>query len=255
MEQKNYHRIISSIVMLLVISASLVLIINAEPEGATVTYDSETMKNATPADSRTDAKGNITTIILSTIQQDTRWKAYVGNVSGTLVLRDAEDYSIYEWDLGGDPDGEVYITMNSTIDWSSIQCANTTDIQTLETALGHGTSATDNIRNTFSKVSHSEFQAGDNIIGESTCNVTTTWVNNSEQADSTNAYFQEILLMDASSRIVFATLIDQNTHGYRDDTSNETSLGSNMTYDFQAIVPDFTTSDIATYYFYVEISG
>ena len=60
--------------------------------------------------------------------------------------------------------------------------------------------------------------------------------------------------MDAQSHVVYAAMISQDASSYRDDQGNETAL-SNVTYDFQAIVPDYTGATIATYYFYVEISS
>jgi hypothetical protein len=56
--------------------------------------------------------------------------------------------------------------------------------------------------------------------------------------------------MDSSYRIVYATEIEQDTSGYRNDT-----LIANTTYDFQALLPDNVGSATETYYFYVEISG
>jgi hypothetical protein len=206
---------------------------------------SNTTKNASAADSRQDAKGTITTVLLSTVQQNIKWKAYVGNVSGTLVLRDAEDYSIYEWASGGNPDGEVYMTRNSTVDWGTIQCANYTEIAAEETNLGHSNTAADNINNTFHYRIHEPFDVGVIPIAQSTCKSTATWVNNTVQVMATTSLFQEVLLMDSSSKIIYTTLIDQNTKGF--DT--------NSLYDFQALVPDSTSATVSIYYFYVEISG
>jgi hypothetical protein len=233
----------------LLFSAFIILIdiTKADPEGASITYVSNSTKNASSPGSRTDAKGTITTILLTTIQQNTKWKAYVGNVSGTLVLRDAEEYSIYQWPQGGSPDGEVYLTRNSTLDWSTVQCANETPIENEEVSLGHTTTATDNINNTFSSRLHESIVTGVTTIANSTCKSTVTWFNNTAQTITQNSstYFPEVLLMDSSLRIIYTTIIDQNVLGYRNDTR----------FDFQSIVPDFTTSSTATYYFYVEISG
>ncbi len=233
--------------------------VKADPEGATISYISNTTKNASIADFRNDSKGTITTVLLTTIQQDIKWKAYVGNVSGTLVLRDADDFSIYEWASGGAPDGEVYITRNNSIDWGSIKCANQTSITNEETALGHSSSAADNINFTFSSNYHQQFDVGETTITVSSCKSLATWVNNTaqtlQQSTENSTLFQEVLLMDNNLHVVYASLIDQDTSSYRDDLDNTSSLGSNITYDFQAIVPDYTGAPIARYYFYVEISG
>ena len=243
---KNSHLFASALFVLVLLFTLMVT--NAEPEGASVTNISVTQKNSSAQGSRQDPKGTITTLALSTIQQNVKWKAYVGNVSGTLVLRDAEDYAIYQWQSGGSPDGRVYITMNQTIDWSSIICANETGIYPFQTGLGHGANAMDNVNNTFSSGLHQSFQVGDIAIDESSCPTTYTWVNSTAQTPSTTALFQEVLLMDNSFSIVFTTLMNQDTKGYRNDTGN-------TTFDFQAIVPDFVGTSTALYYFYVEIEG
>ena len=234
--------------ILIMASISMIMVFKmtaAEPEGATVEYVTNSSKNASSPASRTDNKGTITTVNLNTVQQNIKWKAYVGNVSGTLVLMDADSYAIYNWPSGGDPDGEVYMTRNSSISWNSIQCANYTQINTEETALGHSSTSVDNINNTFHYRTHEAFEVGTIPIAQSTCKSTTTWVNATQQAMTINSLYQEVLLMDSIGAIVYSALIDQNTRGF-----NNRSY-----YDFQGIVPDYTTSSIATYYFYVEISG
>ena len=232
---------------LIVVLASFIMVFKmarAEPEGAGVTYVSNTTKNASAPDFRTDAKGTITTVLLTTVQQNIKWKAYVGNVSGTLVLRDADSFTLYQWPTGGSPDGKVYMTINNTIDWSTIQCANDSQVISLQTALGFLPTAVDNINNTFSNKIHENFDVGVIPIAGSSCKSTATWINNSQQTLTPTSLFQEVLLMDLSSRIVFTTLIDQNVKGF-----------NNKTYDFQALVPDYSTAAVATYYFYLEISG
>lgn len=234
----------SFIFLTLMISLNLVY---ADPDGADVTYISNTSKIPKIPDNRTDDKGTITTILLDTVQQNIRWKAYVGNVSGKLVLRDADQYSFYEWPAMANPDGVVFITMNQTIDWSTIQCANTSDIQTFQTSLGHSSAALDNVNNTFNTRIHQSFDVGTTPFSSDQCWSAFPWINNTAQTPSSSALFQEVLLMDVDRKIVFASLIDQDTQGYRNDGTTK--------YDFQALVPDYTSSENALYYFYVEISG
>jgi hypothetical protein len=241
--EKTTHIFASALFVLVLLFAMFSA--NAEPEGASVVNVSATQKNATTPDSRQDPKGSITTVQLTTTQQNIRWKAYVGNVSGTLVLRDADDYAIYEWPSGGSPSGRVFLTMNDTVDWSTIRCANSTGISPFQTALGHGANAMDNVNNTFSSALHMGFSVGEIPIAQSTCPTTYTWVNDTAQTPSTSALFQELLLMDNAYKIVFTTIMNQDTTGYDNQS----------TYDFQAIVPDYTGAAIARYYFYVEIEG
>ncbi len=248
--RRKGYAVLILLLVLYVSSLTVYTMVRAEPEGASLDYKSNSTKSASSPANRTDDKGYIHVLTLETIQQNIKWKAYVGNVSGTLVLRDADDYSIYEWPSGGAPDGEVYITRNSTIDWSTIQCANDTEITQEQNSLGHAAAAADNINNTFSSNLHEQFDVGENTISSSTCKSMATWVNNTAQTMAEDALFQEVLLMDTSERIVYASLIDQDTSSYRDDGAT-----TNITYDFQAIIPDIDGAGVSTYYFYVEISG
>ena len=246
MKKDTVCKILTLILVVCLLSIIFPLI-KSEPEGATVQFISNSTKNSTTAQSRNDTKGTISTVILTTIQQNSKWKAYVGNVSGTLVLRDADSYSIYEWASGGSPDGRVFMTRNSTINWDTIRCANDTSVTFEQNELSHSSTAADNINNTFSYRIHKSFPVGEVTITNSTCKSLATWVNNTAQSMTENALFEEVLLMDLNYRMVYTTIIDQNTRGYRND---------NVTiYDFQAIVPDYTTTTTALYYFYVEISG
>jgi len=254
MKEKKSIRLVSLTLFIVLVSLSFILI-TAEPEGAVVNYLSNTSKNASSPGSRQDNKGTITTVTINTVQQNIKWKAYIGNVSGTLVLRDADDFSIYQWAAGGSPDGEVFITMNETIDWDTIQCANATAIENQQSQLGHSSSSGDNIANTFSDQTHEEIVVGEYTITASTCNSTATWVNNTAQTLAEDSLFQEVLLMDGDLKVLYTALIDQDTSSYRDDESSGGSLGLRHTYDFQAIVPDYTGVSIATYYFYVEIDS
>ncbi|MEM2139177.1 MAG: hypothetical protein QXM96_03410 [Candidatus Woesearchaeota archaeon] len=253
-QTKKFAIEMASVVISIMVFASLfslfifnLKIIKAEPDGADLTYISNSSKLPKSPDNRTDGKGTITTILLSTVQQNIRWKAYVGNVSGKLVLRDADQYSLYEWPAMANPDGVVFITMNQSIDWGSIQCANTTDIQTFQNGLGHSNLAMDNVNNTFNVKTHQSFDVGTKPFSSNSCWAAFPWINNTAQTPSATALFQEILLMDVDRKIVFASLIDQDTQGYRNDGTTK--------YDFQALVPDYTSSSNALYYFYVEISG
>ncbi|MEM3373992.1 MAG: hypothetical protein QW757_03200 [Candidatus Woesearchaeota archaeon] len=248
---KEMTKVVISIMIFASLLFSLIIaqliIVKADPDGADVVYITNSSKVAKTPDNRTDAKGTITTIFLNTVQQNIRWKAYVGNVSGKLVLRDAEQYSIYEWPAMANPDGVIFITMNQSIDWTTIQCANTSDIQNFQLSLGHSNSALDNVNNTFNTKIHQSFDVGVKPFSSNQCWSAFPWVNNSAQTPSTNALFQEVLLMDANRRIIFASLIDQDTQSYRNDGTTK--------YDFQALVPDYTSAENALYYFYVEISG
>ena len=248
-KNKNPGKI--GIFVLLIISIIfLTFVYAAQPEGGSLTYVSNSNKNVTKAEARNDTKGTITTVNIDAIQQETKWKAYVGNVTGTLVLKDASAYSIYEWTSITDPSGVVYISRADQVEWANIKCANTTHIENEEIYLNHSTSAGDNIQNTFSYQAHESFWVGDiTEITNSSCYSTATYINNTVQSVTEDSLYQELLLYD-DTNLIFATILEQDVSGYKDDNST--------TYDFQSIVPDSAlpgSTGQVEYYFYVEIDA
>ncbi len=241
---------------LIALTALFLLLVNlalsATPEGPTITLVSNTTKavrapeinNGTGGTSGNQAGGYIFTNNLNTLQRNTKWKAYVGNVSGTLTLDDASGNTIYKWPvLSSSLVGNVYATRTSSVvTWSSIECANLTHIEAENIAINH-TSAVDNITTTFNASSaHSAFTiAGTSLT---TCRSTSTYVNDLAQSQTSTDTFQEIVTYDGTN-IVYATKVENHVTDFAGTTS-----------DFQILIPEIglaTWASSTAYYFYVEI--
>jgi len=241
--KKYYPNFVIPIVITLIFLMTIINTPNivAVPSGPTVT----TVRNetATPASAAliNTSGGSITTMVLNATTQNLRWKAYVGNVTGTLTLDDANSYSIFDWSITTLV-GEVYATRgSSTISWVNIDCATPANITNEEIAINHTSNPNDNISTTFNTQDHRSFYVGSVEITENDCYSVHTYVNNSEQSSN----FEEILLHDKTS-MVYATIIENNAMGYR----------PNETYDFQMIVPEVgleSWTSSTAYYFYVEL--
>jgi hypothetical protein len=224
----------------------LLSVMAIQPDGGTITYISNTTKNATPPGGRTDEKGKIHTIDVDTTQQDGNWKAYVGNVTGRLVLADGSNYKIYEWVFSGSPLGEIYVSRNDTVSWANVRCANVSNKETEDIALNHTSTSSDSINQTFFNQTHKSFWIGDiKEISTSSCYAIRPFVNDTAQSVSTGSKFQEVLLHD-NTNMVYAAILEQDIQGYRNDGVTP--------YDFQLILPDKTVTGTSTYYFYIEIS-
>ena len=156
-----------SFILLILIAISFVY---AVPIGPTVTTRGNSTKapavaatiNGSGNDTASPDKagGFIYTINLESVQQNSRWKAYIGNVTGTLTLDDAEGYTIYDWAITTSLTGEVYATRTSgSINWSNINCSwgNATFWENM--AMNH-TSPLDNISLTFNNTDNNEFYVG-----------------------------------------------------------------------------------------------
>jgi hypothetical protein len=231
------------IIAMVFILVSVAIRIEAAPSGASIDYLGNSTRNVTVGDNRTDGKGTINIINLNTVQQDDRWKAYVGNVTGKLTLDDANQYTIYDWTISGIVAGTVFASRNSSVQWASINCSNITHTRVEETYLNHTFTSSDSIENTFMSIDHTSFSIGTRSI--SSCNFTAMHVNDSAVAASSSAAYQEMTLWDGAGAFVYASRINDNQYGYRNDSSR---------YDFQMIVPERAIAgSLITYFFFVEL--
>lgn len=231
------------VLAILLISTPLIQSALAQPSGTEITFNETETIAPLPASNLTTAGGSFTTMVLSGTFQTPRWKAYVGNVTGRLALRDSVSRTIYDWDLVS-VSGQIYVTRNNSVDWSTISCASQQSILDEETFLNIQSTSADSINRTFNGTIHKSFFVGTTQILESNCRSIATYVEDEKQTPSVDATFQEILLQDTNANLIFATIIEQAETGY---DSNP--------YDFQLIVPENPTSvDPTTYYFYAEIN-
>jgi hypothetical protein len=215
--------------------------VSALPQGVSIIYNSTENAPTRPADSQTAAGGSFTTLTLNVTSQTSKWKAYVGNVTGKLTLDNSNNKTIYDWALTL-VQGEVYVSRNDSINFASVACANTTQINSEESTLGINSSSSDSINGTFRQRIHRSFViGGTGLIANSTCYSIATYINDASQSSSENTVFQEVVMSDGS-HLVFVTILEDSQSGF--------DLG---TYDFQMIVPDNPTEVSNTYYFYAEL--
>ncbi|OIO61813.1 hypothetical protein COY26_04315 [Candidatus Woesearchaeota archaeon CG_4_10_14_0_2_um_filter_33_10] len=243
---KEYARNIRIAFIVLIIFTSLSYCAHAVPVGPTITEIRNETGSAKESTLINTTGGSITTMELNVTAQNLKWKAFVGNVTGNLVLSDASNYSIYDWSLSRIV-GEVYATRSSsTVSWSDIKCSNLTHITNEEIALNHTSNPDDNISATFNVKNHNPFYIGTVEITSNSCYSIHTNVNNQSQ----NSSFEEIILYDGTDYqngdIVYATNLEQDAAGY-----------NNNQFDFQMIIPEVALPawDSSTaYYFYVELT-
>ena len=222
--------------------AIFIPMVSADPIGPIIVSNTTDIPTTQPAASITTAGGSFTTLILNATTQTMRWKAYVGNVSGSFKLQDGANFSIYDWGITS-IGGEVYASRNNSINWPNIQCVDNATITNEQTQLNMTTTKEDSINRTFNKTIHKSFYVGTKLITNSSCRAIATYVNGTKQAATEAASFQEILLQD-NQKMVYTTIIENKARSY-----------NNGSLDFQMIVAE---SDInptpSTYYFWVELS-
>lgn len=233
------------IVMLfaLILVASLITtFVTAEPEGMSIISNSTESRQSASPDNRSDEGGTITTLGVDFLQQNDYWKAYVGNITGTLVLQDAAGYSIYNWELEStDLTGEVYVSRQMEPSWVSIKCSNETVLASEDTYMGFSSTSAYSINRTFNETTHPELVVGSVTIPQNSCRSTSTYVNDSAQVQ-TSANFPVVLLASETD-VIYASPIKKGSDSYHTGTK----------VDFQVIIPDKADAT-TTYYFFAEIA-
>jgi hypothetical protein len=225
--------------LLLIYIASVI----GTPVGPVITYLDNKTKPVTGAAVRNqDERGTITVVELDVLQQSLYWKAYVGNVTGRIVLEDNSNYSIYDWMLSS-PGGEVYATRKSTaVTWLKIMCAQYSDVENETIFLNHTLEKSDTLNHTFINTTHTDFYVGESYFPMDSCNHSIyTYVNNSAQSSD----WVEVLLYD-NTTIVYTTILNNSVMGYDEGY-----------YDFQMLVGEKGqegSQNPIPYYFYVELT-
>ena len=116
------------ILMLITVSIS-VFVFAATPEGPTTLDVTESSRRiAAPTDSEVAYAGNISHMVIEGTTVTQTWQGYVGNITGTITLDDSLNYTLYDWTLAN-PEGEVYATYLSSVDWTTgnVFCWNWSD--------------------------------------------------------------------------------------------------------------------------------
>ncbi len=222
----------------------------AEPVGPTVSYISNstlgTTANATVnmTGANGTAGGYIFTVNLEAEQQNRRWKGYVGNVTGSLVLADSSGYKLYDWSIAASLRGQIYASRSSSpLNWGGITCANITHIGNEEIAMNHTSNPTDNITVTFPDKTNTGFTVATRDIDPNDCYTTNLYVNSTAPAGDV---FEELLLYDGTN-IIYTALVDGSKDGYHEGRK----------FDFQMILPErgyAAWTGSTAYYFYVELA-
>lgn len=237
---KNLFKIMIAILLLL---SSLVGVLANIPTGPVITYNSTETNNLSISQLVNTSGGSFTTLVLNVTNQNMKWKAYVGNVTGKQTLDDGLNRTIFDW-TQTEITGNVYATRNASVDWSTLSCAQRSVIYGEESDLGITTAKDDSINSTFTNNIHKDFYASNNYITNSTCPAIATYVNDQEQTADESASFQEILIQDSKNVLIYTTVIENSILGF-----------DNSPYDFQMILPDDESTDSSVaYYFYVELT-
>lgn len=255
---------ILKLLVMLVISVTSIAFVAAFPIGPRTVTNTSTRLSETnwPPYNITAYAGNITEMVIDTWTITRTWQGYVGNVTGTIVLADANNYTLYDWEVMN-PSGEIYAARTDSIDWITIACANKTQILDINEAQFSGTNETDrdgaypddspNLTFTTSGTHHTIY-VGNITVANDTCPRTvmhnsTTWIPHNQTANHDVDRFHEVVLADnwGNGDTVYTALLEKDWAGF-----------DGKTHDFEMIVAeDGHGTDVSQtpYYFWVQLSG
>lgn len=172
--------------------------------------------------------GNITALNLSQTDLTDRWAAFLGNVSGGIVLQDAAANLFYDWTYTAGSAGEVCATTGSDFAWATVS-DTTGALVNAGFTLGN---AADNATGT--------------LVDASACNldfIEGDVANSAYVAHEGTSNFWTCAVDDggaAQGDFAFCTNITSDTD-YRGGTSN-----------YEIMVPT-TPGEVETYYFFAEL--
>lgn len=233
------------LVLALLVLVNLSLVFAVQPFGANYTVINSTTATPDAAQSIPALAGNVTEININGFTTTQSWQGYFGNVTGTIQLADSSDSQMYNWSLAS-PQGEIYATTSSSVQWSSIACFDLVGNHLeLEAEFNISSDDVDGVNETFSDTwDHDLFYTNNVEFSANECAATSLFDSSGASVDNN---FEEVLLTDGTSntQVVFASILDENLLGF-----------DGRTHDFEMLVlEDGHGSDVATttYYFYVEL--
>lgn len=203
--------------------------------------------NGSAAGSTYAAAGNVTELEINATLVSQFWQGFYGNISGKITLDNGNNESMYNWNLRGVLQGEIYASRASDVDFSLVDCLNASAISDEELAIGQNTSTSkgDNISETFLfSNSHPAFNVGDVTIAADDCAAMNTYVSGASQ---TLSFFNLLLVSDSTT--IYTTLINDSAVGF-----------DGQSHDFQLMVGengnlnDAGGTTYTTYFFYAELA-
>jgi len=245
-----------------------ITVVSALPSGPTqpiVPAKSERYPTWVPQTVAAEA-GNVTEFNTNGSSITRTWQGYFGNITGMIVLGDANNNTLYDWYLAS-PQGEIYAVRNAIVPtWTSVRCADQTELQAEDVALGVNESVDEDAVNlTFviggapdqkarypaSDFTHPLFYVANQTIVDNSCPVVTLYNSSREPSP----YFKEVMLSDGSANMIYTGIIAHTLNPFAESDGFDA-----RTHDFEMIVGENghgndigPSAIISTYWFYLEL--
>ena len=234
----------SKILILLTVFALTLVLVDALPTGpSNINVIGSSRYPVTSASNISAIAGNVTEVDFASNTISSTWQGYFGNISGRVLLGNANNQTLYDWSLAS-PAGQIYATRISSVPtWASIRCANQTEVDSEDVTLGVDASVDqDSVNMTFlNTTSFNQFYVGPvNINASQNCRAVNLYNSTSQPSPD----FAEVLLSDTTNTI-YTGIITTPVAGF-----------DNKTHQYEMIVgEDGHNGNTATtlYYFYLEL--
>ncbi len=249
--------------LLALLTISMVSAIPTGPQSMTEIASSRWPEAAYLATNNSAIAGNVTELTLNGSTVTRTWQGYFGNITGMVVLGDSANNTLYDWSVAS-PHGQVYALKSSGIPaWSSIRCANQTELQAEDTLLGVNSSVdVDAVNRTFvvggapdqitrfgaTQLTHPLFYVGNVSIVNNTCPVAVMYNSTTQPSP----YFKEVLLSDGTADLIYTGIIAHTLNPFAESDGFD-----DRTHDFEMIVGENghgTDVAVTTYWFYLELT-
>ncbi len=279
---KIYKKIISLVLIACLLLASMLVVVTAiDPEKPDRIQNLSNRTASYPLGWKLNkTRGYIYVTKISHAQPTLKWLGYVGNVTGTIALKDSSAYALFDWSTSS-VTGEIYATKEASAhagdifgggipDWANVICANQSMINDEMGLFNHSVTEGDRYNNTFRKENFTlkAFYAGTTLVNDTlvanrvndNCRGLILNRNGTRGTGVISSKWQEVVLTDKTTEdessdsgygkaiqydIIYAALIENQTYGYNREKM-----------DFQMLLPQSgrqgTVSNVA-FYFYVEL--
>lgn len=250
------------LVMLLILAAGFVMAQLNQPLSPTsATFVQNYTRTNFSGYGINDSRAHIWVYNFNQIQISTRWKGYVGNITGSFALSDPSNNRLYSWTITTTT-GEVIATKwdpssgtQGVPRWSTLGCANPGNRTGEALYFAHTTYDEDSYGNTWLNGTTSAFNHSAIVIAETTIQANTCFGVNlyASNAVSVGNTWVEVVLQDNqcdttvsnNCNVVYAAMIANNSVGF-----------NGATFDYQLLLPEKNqngTTPNTKYWFYVEL--
>jgi hypothetical protein len=258
-QKEIYGKLVLIISMLIYFSITNTFV-DAAPNGANFTNINTSTASSTLPQSINAYAGNVSELNIFGYSTTQSWQGFYGNVSGVIQLGDSANHVLYNWSEIN-PKGEVYASVNNSINWGNVQCFNYTangtycpvdnsrggntslcgmNLTQLQTSFNISFDDSDAVNATFASNDHSMFYTGNLRFNSGQCKNMKVF-NSSGVGD-----FEEVLLYEPIGRsVIFTSILKSNANGF-----------NGATHDFEMLVLENGHSgnvDVTPYYFYLEL--